>query len=144
MLKQLGENALAAGLVVLSNVNNVIPTPNPIMEYVKLGSTQIVAEDLVRYYNGEGSLILNLDYRNLFDRVVFASGFVYALNVSGVSPKIVQLIENTSPLPDMVNAAIFEGGMIMANRTMADLMDASPAITQTPLVYLNHISLLLG
>ena len=144
MLKQLGENAIAAGLVVLTNVNNIIPTPNPMMEYIKGGTTQIVAEDLVRYYNGEGSLILNLDYRNLFDRIAFASGFIYALNVSGVTPKAIQLVQSTSPFPDMVNGALVDGALIMANRTTSDLMDASPAITQTPLVYLNHISLLLG
>ena len=65
-LTNLLQNAVSAGLVVLSNVNNIIPTPNPMMQFLKIWTTENIAEDLVNYYNGNGSLILNLDYRNLF------------------------------------------------------------------------------
>ena len=143
-LTRLAENTLAAGIVVGSGVNNIIPTPNQTMEALKIGTTQIVAEDIVDYATGRGSLIFNLDYRNLFDRIVFASGFVYGLNYVGATPKAIQLLDQVSPLGDMVNNAIVDGSLIMLNRTVADMMDASPAVTQTPLVYLNHLSLIAG
>ena len=143
-LTRLAENSLSAGLVVGSGVNNLIPTPNRAMEALKIGTTQIVAEDLVNFMRNRGSLILNMDGRNLFDRIVFASGFVYGLNYAGATPKAIQLLDQVSPLGEMVNNALVDGGLIMLNRTVADMMDATPAVTQTPLVYLNHLSLVLG
>jgi len=143
-LTRLAENALSAGIVVGSGVNNIIPTPNRAMEALKIGTTQIVAEDVVLWATTGQSLILNMDGRNLFDRIVFASGFVYGLNYVGATPKAVQLLDQVSPLGEMVNNALVDGGLIMLNRTVADLMDATPAVTQTPLVYLNHLSMVLG
>ena len=37
------ENAAAAGLIVLTGINKIIPTSSPGMEYIKLGTTQVVA-----------------------------------------------------------------------------------------------------
>ena len=143
-LTRLAENALSAGLVVGSGINNLIPTPNMTMSALKIGTTQIVAEDLVDYFTGRGSLILSMDYRNFIDRVVFASGFVAGLNYTGATLKAIQLVDQVSPLGDMVNDAIVNGGLIMLNRTVAEAMDASSTFSQTPLVYLNHLSHILG
>ncbi len=143
-LTRLAENALAAGLVVGSGINNLIPTPNMAMSALKVGTTQIVAEDLVDYFTGRGSLILSMDYRNFADRVVFASGFVAGLNYSGATLKAIQLVDQVSPLGEMVNDALVNGGLIMLNRTVADAMDASTTFSQAPLVYLNHLSHILG
>ncbi len=65
-LTPLLENALAAGVVVGSNILNIIPTPNATASALKTGVSQIVAEDLVHYMTGKRSLILNLDYVNFF------------------------------------------------------------------------------
>ena len=59
VLTRLAENALSAGLVVGSGVLNV-PTTNKTMESLKVGVSQIVAEDIVDYATGRGSLILNI------------------------------------------------------------------------------------
>ena len=69
VLTRIAENALSAGLVVGSGVLNV-QTPNKTMEALKVGVSQIVAEDIVDFATGRGSLILNMDYRNFADRVV--------------------------------------------------------------------------
>ncbi len=143
-LTRLAENALAAGLVVGSGVNELIPTPNRAMSALKIGVTQIVAEDIVDYFTGRGSLILNMDYRNFADRVVFGSAFVAALNYSGATLKAIQLVDQVSPLGEMVNDALVNGGLIMLNRTVAETMDASTTFSQAPLVYLNHLSHILG
>ena len=142
-LTQLGENALAAGVVVGSNVLNIIPTPNATASALKTGISQIVAEDLVHYMTGKRSLILNMDYINFFDRSVFASGFVYGVNYSGLTNYAVTTLDSVSPLGEMVNDAIVNGGLILINRQVSDMMDSSAAVTQTPLVYLNHLSMLV-
>ena len=142
-LTQLGTNALAAGLVVGSNVLNVIPTPNATASALKTGISQIVAEDIVNYMTGKRSLILNMDYINLIDQSVFASAFVYGVNYSGLTNYAITTLDSVSPLGEMVNDAIVNGGLIMLNRTVSDMMDSSAAVTQTPLVYLNHPSMLV-
>ena len=142
-LTPLLENALAAGVVVGSNVLNIIPTPNATASALKTGISQIVAEDLVHYMTGKRSLILNMDYVNFFDRSVFASGFVYGMNYSGLTNYAITTLDQVSPLGEMVNDAIVNGGLIMLNRTVSDMMDSNAAITQTPLVYLNHLSMLV-
>ena len=144
VLTRLAENALSAGLVVGSGVNNLIPAPNATMQALKVGVTQIVAEDIVDYATGRGSLILNMDYRTLFDRVVFSSGFVYALNYVGATQRAVQLLDGVSPLGDQMNDALINGGLIFINRSVADVMDASAVFSTAPLVYINHPSLVLG
>lgn len=143
ILMELLKNAAAAGLVVFSGVNKLIPSPNPVMNWVKIGTTQIVAEDMVQYLNGGGSLILNLDYKNVFDRIVFASGFAYGLTSAGVTSKLVTMLDEISPLPENFNDAIVDGSLIMLNRTTADLMDSSSYFSQVPFVYLNHLSHLI-
>ena len=142
-LTQLGTNALAAGLVVGSNVLNVIPTPNATASALKTGISQIVAEDIVNYMTGKRSLILNMDYINLIDQSVFASGFVYAMNYSGLTNYAVTTLDSISPLGETMNDAIVNGGLILLNRQVSDMMDSSAAVTQTPLVYLNHLSMLV-
>ena len=143
VLTRIAENALSAGLVVGSGVLDV-KTTNKTMEALKIGVSQIVAEDLVDYATGRGSLILNMDYRNFLDRVIFASGFVYGLNYLGATPKAIQLLDQVSPFGEMVDDAIVNGGLITLNRTVADIMDATAPFNQTPLVYLNHLSHVLG
>ena len=85
-----------------------------------------------------------MDYRNFIDRVVFASGFVAGLNYTGATLKAIQLVDQVSPLGDIVNDAIVNGGLIMLNRTVAEAMDSSSTFSQTPLVYLNHLSHIVG
>ena len=143
VLQRIAENALSAGIVVGSGVLNV-STPNRTMEALKVGVSQIVAEDIVRWVNSEGSLILNMDYRNFTDRVIFASGFVYALNMSGATSKAVELLDKVSPFGETIDNALLNGGLITLNRTVADIMDATAPFNQVPLVYLNHLSLILG
>ncbi len=143
VLTRLAENALSAGIVVGSGVLNV-PTTNKTMEALKVGVSQIVAEDIVDYATGRGSLILNMDYRNFADRVIFASGFVYTLNHFGVTPKAIQLLDRVSPFGETVDDAIVNGGLITLNRTVAEIMDATAPFNQAPLVYLNHLSHVLG
>ena len=53
-LTRLAENALSAGLVVGSGINELIPTPNKAMSALKIGVTQIVAEDIVDYFTKYG------------------------------------------------------------------------------------------
>ena len=143
VLQRIAENALSAALVVGSGVLNV-QTTNKTMEALKVGVSQIVAEDIVRWVNSEGSLILNMDYRNFIDRVIFASGFVYALNYAGATPKAIQLLDQVSPFGTMVDDVLVNGGLITLNRTVADVMDATAPFNQVPLVYLNHPSLIFG
>ena len=143
VLQRIAENALSAGLVVGSGVLNV-STPNRTMEALKVGVSQSVAEDIVRWVNSEGSLILNMDYRNFADRVVFASGFVYAMNTVGATTKAVELLDKVSPFGEQIDNAIINGGLITLNRTVADVMDATAPFNQVPLVYLNHLSLVFG
>ncbi len=142
LLTQLLENAVSAGVVVLSGVNSLIPTPNPLMNYVKIGTTQVVAEDLVNYVKNGNSLILNFNYSAVFDRIVFASGFAYGLIKTGAPQQVLKMLER-SPFPVMANHALVDGAMIMLNRTTADLMDSSNFFTTVPLVYLNHLSFLI-
>ena len=137
------ENAAAAGLIVLTGINNVIPTSSPGMEYIKLGTTQVVAEDLVMYLNGHGSLILGLNYYELFDRIFFASGFVYGLTKVGATSKLIRALEGVSPLPPTVNDSLIQGALILLNRTTSDLLDASATVNSTPLKYLIHPSYLV-
>ncbi len=144
MLNLLLQNAAAAGLIVISGINDIIPTPTPMMTWVKIGTTQVVAEDLVNYVNGGGSLILNLDYRTLFDRIFFASGFVYGLSKVGATQRAIQLLEGVSPLPENVNDALVDGALVMLNRTTSDLLDANATVNSTPLRYLLHPSYLLS
>ena len=143
VLTRIAENALSAGLVVGSGVLNV-QTPNKTMEAIKVGVTQIVAEDIVDFARGRGSLILNMDYRNFADRVVFASGFVYALNMTGATSKAIDLLDKVSPFGETIDNSLVNGGMITLNRTVAELMDATAPFNQVPLVYLNHLSHVLG
>ena len=143
LLTRIAENALSAGLVVGSGVLDV-KTTNKTMEALKVGVSQIVAEDLVNYATGRGSSILNMDYRNFGDRVVFASGFVYGLNYLGATPKAIQLLDQVSPFGEMVDDALVNGGLITLNRTVADIMDETAPFNQAPLVYLNHLSLVFG
>ena len=143
LLTRIASNALSAGLVVGSGVLN-IQTPNKILKSLKGGASQIVAEDIVDYAMGRGSLILNLDYRNFADRVVFASGFVYALNMVGTTSKAIELLDKVSPFGETIDNAIVNGGLITLNRTVADIMDSTAPFNQVPLVYLNHLSHVLG
>ena len=143
MLTRIASNGLSAALVVGSGVLNV-QTPNKTLESLKIGVSQIVAEDIVDYFRGRGSLILNMDYRNFGDRVVFASGFVYALNMVGATSKAIELLDKVSPFGETVDNALVNGGLITLNRTVADIMDVTAPFNQVPLVYLNHVSLVLG
>ncbi len=103
----------------------------------------MVAEDLVMYLNGQGSLILNLNYYELFDRIFFASGFVYGLTRVGATSKLIKALEGVSPLPPMINDSLVDGAMIMLNRTTSDLLEASATFNSTPLKYLVHPSYLV-
>ena len=137
------ENAAAAGLVVLSGVNNVIHTTSPGMEWIKIGTTQVVAEDLINYMNGQGSLVLNLDYFTLFDRIFFASGFVYGLSKVGATQRLIRALDGLTPLPPTFNDALVNGSLILLNREVTDLLDANATINSTPLRYLLHPSYLV-
>ena len=142
LLTHVLENALAAGLIVMTGLNQVIPGEGN-MVWVRLGAQQVVAEDLVNYMTGQGSVILSLDYYELFDRIFFASGFVYGLSRVGATSNAIRALEQVSPFPGNINDALVDGSMILLNRTVSDLMDTSSTVLSTPLRYLVHPSYLV-
>ena len=144
MLTQLLQNAAAAGLVVFSGVNNVIPSTGA-MQWVQLGTTQIVSEDIIRYLTTGQSLILGLNYYELFDQIFFASGFVYGLSKVGATQSLLRVVDNSlgSVLPQMATDALVDGSLIMLNRTTYSLLESMPQVSSTPLKYLIHPSYLV-
>ncbi len=142
LLTRVLENALAAGLIVMTGLNQVIPGEGN-MVWVRLGAQQVVAEDLVNYMTGQGSVILSMDYYELFDRIFFASGFVYGLSRVGATANAIRALEQVSPFPGNINDALVDGSMILLNRTVSDLMDTSSTVLSTPLRYLVHPSYLV-
>ncbi len=142
LLTRVLENALSAGLIVMTGLNQVIPGEGN-MVWVRLGAQQVVAEDLVNYMTGHGSVILSLDYYELFDRIFFASGFVYGLSRVGATSNAIRALEQVSPFPGNINDALVDGSMILLNRTVSDLMETSSTVLSTPLRYLVHPSYLV-
>ena len=142
LLTRVLENALAAGLIVMSGLNHVIPGEGN-MVWVRLGAQQVVAEDLVNYMTGQGSVILSMDYYELFDRIFFSSGFVYGLSRAGATANAIRALEQVSPFPANINDALVDGSMIVLNRTVSDLMETSSTVLSTPLRYLVHPSYLV-
>ncbi len=142
LLTRVLENALSAGLIVMTGLNQVIPGEGN-MVWVRLGAQQVVAEDLVNYMTGQGSVILSMDYYELFDRIFFASGFVYGLSRLGATSNAIRALEQVSPFPQNINGALVDGSMILMNRTVSDLMETSSTILSTPLRYLVHPSYLV-
>ncbi len=140
---QLLQNTIAAGLVVASGVEDLLPSKSAFMQNVKMGGAIVLAEDAVSYFNGNGSLVLTLNGYELFDRIFFASNFTYGLSKVGATQRIIASLDGLSPLPEPVNDALVDGGLIMLNRTLSDLLEQNASVNSTPLRYLVHPSYLV-
>jgi hypothetical protein len=142
---ELGKNvlkkAVASSAVVATGLSDQIKLSNkPQNEALKQGAVLAVAEKAVDYYDGKD---LNLyDVYQWTDDIFYNAVGYYALNKYGIPARVGALINDISPL-DSINDSILTGLMMTGLQLEKDMIQNSPVLANTPLIYLTNISRLI-
>jgi hypothetical protein len=133
--------SFAVGLVDVSG--KLPPLENEYLDGLRYGASFTVASDLVRYFQTGQSKLVSMDYYGLMDDLVFDTALITVANKSGITKSVFNLVNTMTPVKnELLVDAVVDGVLMSVGNILADTLDNTPVVVQTPLKYLNHSSLL--
>lgn len=130
-LQKLGYDGLKsyAGVMVASNLDIAGKLKLGDSLVAKAGTSGIVyasISDLINYFSGQRSKVVNGDVMGIVDDALFFSVLSGAVRSSGADGQVFGAISKVSPFGSQVNLQLMETAVITGGRFLGDYIDATP------------------